>query len=92
MDILFKPCFRRDADKLNDRELLIALKNKLEQIKKASTTENITGLKLLRGYSNHFRIIVRSHKDSYRMGVIIRKNKIWLVRFLPRKIIYKKFP
>lgn len=92
MNLVFKPKFRRDVDKVNNRELLIALQDKINQIKKAEDKSHITGLKLLRGYTHHYRIIVKTVKQSYRIGAMIRKDTISFVRFLPRKIVYKEFP
>ncbi len=92
MIIIPKGTFDRDADKVRNKELRIALDNKIEQIQKAKTLSNITGVILLEGYSHHYRIIVRSKKHSYRIGAIVRGETIWLVRFLPRRIIYKSFP
>ena len=92
MEIIFKPSFQRDTGHVKDRELLIVLKEKVQQISKAQSVNNITGLKLLKGYSHQFRIVVKTGRFSYRIGDVIRKNKIWMVRFLPRKIIYEKFP
>ena len=92
MKIIFKPKFRRDTDKITNLELLLALQEKIKQISKAEDIANITGLKLLRGYTHHYRIIVKNPKDSYRIGAVIRGEKIWLIRFLPRKTVYKKFP
>jgi len=92
MNIVFKPKFRRDVDKISNRELLIALQDKISLIKNAADSSHITGLKLLRGYTNHYRIIVKTEKLSYRIGAVIRKETISFVRFLPRKIIYREFP
>ena len=92
MKIIFKPKFRRDTEKISNIELLLALQEKINQVKKAEDITHITGLKLLRAYTNHYRIIVKTEKESYRIGAIIRGTKIWLVRFLPRKTVYQKFP
>jgi mRNA interferase RelE/StbE len=92
MNIVYKPKFKRDVDKVNNAELLIALQEKIVQVKKAKDKSQITGLKLLRGFSTHYRIIVKTDKLSYRIGAIIRKETISMVRFLPRKIIYRDFP
>ena len=92
MNVVFKPKFRRDIDKINNRELLTALQDKIAQVKKAEDKSIITGLKLLRGYTHQYRISVKTDKQSYRIGAVIRKNTILFVRFLPRKIIYKEFP
>jgi len=92
MNLLFKPKFRRDVEKVNNRALLIALQEKLQQIRNASTPSQITGLKLLRSYRSHYRILVKTEKHSYRIGAVIRNDTIWLVRFLSRKTIYLEFP
>lgn len=92
MKVIVKKSFDRDIDRVKDKELRIALDEKLGQIEQAKSIENITGLKLLRGYSHHYRIQVKTKDMSYRIGAVIRKEIIWLVRFLPRKIVYKKFP
>jgi hypothetical protein len=92
MKIMVKPSFGKDVDRTRSRELLIALDEKLDQILKAKTADQITGLKLLRGYSHHFRIYVKTEKLSYRIGAIIRGDMVWLIRFLPRRVIYKKYP
>lgn len=92
MKITVKPSFERDVDSVKSRELRLALDGKIEQILTAKTIEQITGLKQLRGYTHHYRIYVKTEKLSYRIGAIIRGDMVWLVRFLPRKFIYQKFP
>ncbi len=92
MIIVVKGSFDRDTDKISSKELRLVLDEKISQIEKAENASHITGLKLLRDYTNHYRIQVKTPKHSYRIGAIIRDKKIWLVRFLPRKIVYKKFP
>ncbi len=91
MDVIAKPSFNRDTD-FRDKELKSALEKKILQIIAAKDISHITGLKLLREYSHHYRIKVIIPKHSYRIGAIIRGNKVWLVRFLSRKKIYKEFP
>lgn len=92
MKILIKPAFKRDVNKVTDTILLNALVKKIEQIKNAEATENITGIKALSGYSTFYRIYVKTTRYSYRIGAVVRKDTIWLVRFLPRKKIYRQFP
>ena len=92
MRISIKGVFKKNTDRINDIDLLSALQSKIEQIERAKSVEYITGLKLLRGYRTHYRIYVRTEKDSYRIGAVIRGQSITLVRFLPRRIIYKQFP
>jgi mRNA interferase RelE/StbE len=90
--VLAKPSFKRDISKLKDVHLLQALSEKLTQIEKASAKENVTGLKVLTGYSVYYRIYVKTEKLSYRIGAVIHGNTMWLVRFLPRRKIYRRFP
>jgi mRNA interferase RelE/StbE len=92
MKLIVKPGFVRDIDRVHDKELKITLDSKITQIEKAKSTEHITGLKLLRTYQVHYRIKVETKKHKYRIGAIIRKETIWLVRFCPRKRIYLEFP
>ena len=92
MKIVVKPLFLRDLDRVRSKEIKLLLDEKLNQIEKATTVSNITGLKQLRGFKTHYRIKVDSESSKYRIGAIIRKEKIWLVRFLPRKAIYLEFP
>lgn len=92
MRIIVKPAFERDIDKVRNRNLLHVLDDKINQIEKAGTIDNITGLKLLRTYKIHYRIKVETGLQQYRIGAVIRGKTIWLVRFLPRKKIYKLFP
>ena len=92
MKIIPKGSFDRDVAKVRNKELRVALDNKIAQIEKAKNITNVTGVILLEGYSHHYRIIVKSKNHSYRIGAIIRGETVWLVRFLPRRIIYKSFP
>jgi len=50
--------------------LLQALAKKLHQIEKANAKKNITGLKVLAGYSVYYRIYVKTEKQSYRIGAV----------------------
>ena len=91
MKIIVKGTFDRDVDKIRSKERL-ALDNKIIQIERAKNISLVTGVKLLEGYSNHYRILIKSKNHSYRIGAVIRNETVWLVWFLPRRIIYKSFP
>ena len=92
MNVLTKATFKRDVSRVKTLSLLVALREKITQVETAPALSFITGLKLLRGYTTHYRIQVRTAEDSFRIGAIIRGNNIRLVRFLPRSKIYKNFP
>ena len=89
---LLKAVLTGDINKVKSKSLRIALSDKIRQIEIAKDISSVTGVKLLRGYTHHFRIAVKSEVESYRIGAIIRGEKIWLVRFLPRKTVYRQFP
>lgn len=92
MNIIVKPGFARDVDKIRHKELLDTLDEKISQIEKAKSISNITALKLLRGYKVHYRIKVETPRYKYRIGAIIRGDIIWLVCFSPRRKVYRLFP
>ncbi|HLG34289.1 MAG TPA: hypothetical protein VI757_05360 [Bacteroidia bacterium] len=78
MKVTVKGSFDRDIDKLSSRELRLTLDAKITQIEKARDASHITGLKLLDGYTHHYRILVKTGKLTYRIGAIIRGENIWL--------------
>jgi len=92
MKIIVKGSFDRDLDVISERELNMALAEKISQIKIARNIDHVTGFKILKGYTNHGRIVVNTARLRYRMGVILRGDTIWLVRFLARKVVYRIFP
>ena len=92
MKIVIKPAFKRDVDRARNNELLRALFDKIQQIENAKSVQQVTGLKQLRGNNTYYRIYVKANRYSYRIGALIKGSTIWRVRFLPRRIIYRKFP
>ena len=59
MKIIVKGSFYRDTDKARSKELRHVLDNKITQIERAKDIFHVTGVKLLEGYSHHYRIIVK---------------------------------
>jgi hypothetical protein len=55
MKIIAKGTFDRDIDKVHSKELRLALDSKITQIERARNLSQITGVKLLEGYSHHYR-------------------------------------
>lgn len=47
MNIIYHPSFKRDIDKVNHRNLLLSLREKIHQIEVAPSHAHVTGLKLL---------------------------------------------
>lgn len=92
MEIIVRPSFYRDIQLLKRKPIKLLVEEKIIQIQKAKDLSHITGLKKLKHYETLYRIKIVHEKITYRMGVIIRGYKIWLVRFMIRKKIYDRFP
>lgn len=88
MNILFKASFSKDLRKIKDKELLRRIKDNIELIEQAQSLQEIPNLKKLKGGDNDYRLRV----GEYRIGLIVEKDVITLVRCLSRKDIYKYFP
>ncbi|MEP7169450.1 MAG: hypothetical protein ABI855_08795 [Bacteroidota bacterium] len=73
MKIIVKPSFSRDVDKVNDKELKTLLDLKITQIEKAKSTDNITGLKLLRTYTTHYRIKIEKKNINSELEPLLEK-------------------
>lgn len=81
--------FDKDIDKIRDKSILLKLHDFLASVEKANNIRDISHLKKLRGYDSFYRIRIL----DYRLGIeLTSDNEIVLVRFLPRKDIYKHFP
>ena len=89
MELIVKGQFFRDIAKICDVHLLEAIRNKALEVENAEKIIQIQNLKKLRKYKTQYRIKV---DDEYRIGAVIRSDKIWFVRFGHRNIFYKKFP
>lgn len=91
MELRFRPKFRRDLLNLKGKiKLNQIIYEIIQQIKSARNITEISGHKPLDLYKTRFRIKIKlSEKENYRMGLIIKGNKIWFERILPRPDFYK---
>ncbi len=89
MELIVKGSFDRDVAAFTNRYLLEQVQEAMENIIKAKSISHIPNLVKLREYKNFYRILVA--KD-YRIGIMIRKNTVWVIRFGHRNTIYKYFP
>jgi len=80
--------FDKDCEKIKNEPVSDKLKEIINQLMNAGSTKDVQNLKKLKGFSNIYRIKL----SDFRIGLIINKNEIELIRFLPRKDIYKHFP
>ena len=88
MELKYKGQFSRDIDTDNSK-VLNAVKDAIINVKNAANISKIHNLKKLKKYSIHYRIKIA---ENYRIGIIIRKNTVWFVRFGHRSAFYKYFP
>ena len=88
MELKYKGQFNRDID-IDNGKVLNAVKDAVINVKKAENTSKISNLKKLKKYTVHYRIKIA---ENYRIGIIIRKNTVWFVRFGHQSTFYKYFP
>jgi mRNA-degrading endonuclease RelE of RelBE toxin-antitoxin system len=82
--------FYRDISNYTNRKLLAEINKAITTVKNAQNISQVQHLIKLRKYKIHYRI--RVGKD-YRIGVIIKKDTVYFLRFGHRNIFYKKlFP
>lgn len=89
MELIAKGSFYRDISGLTDKILLKKLFISLKELESAKKISQVINLKKLREYETLYRIKIA---NDYRLGLIIRKNKVWLVCFGHRNKFYKNFP
>lgn len=84
----FKASFAKDLKNIKNKDALRHIKDTIEQIDRAQSLQNLTGVKKLKGVGNYFRIRV----GEYRIGMILKGDTVAFVRCLDRKEIYRYFP
>ncbi len=80
--------FEKDFKKAGNQRLNPKLLATIENIQKATKLTDIKNIKKLKGRTDLYRIRL----GDYRIGVIINKKEVQLIRFLHRKEIYRYFP
>jgi mRNA interferase RelE/StbE len=89
MELIVKGTFYRDISAYTNRHLLKEVYDVMQNISNADSIFNINDLKKLKKYKNQYRIKILK---SYRIGIVVQKNKVWFVRFGHRNSFYKGFP
>ena len=93
MNLEFDKRFLSDIKQVHDKELRSRILKIIQNIKQAEDISSIDNLKKLEKYSVFYRIKIKlDAKRDYRIGMIIRGNKVWMIRCLPRPKIYRQFP
>ena len=80
--------FEKDFKKAGNEKLNLKLLTTIRNIQKATKLSDIKNIKKLKGSNNFYRIRL----GDYRIGAIISKKEVQLIRFLHRKDIYRYFP
>jgi mRNA-degrading endonuclease RelE of RelBE toxin-antitoxin system len=80
--------FEKDVKNINSQLINKNLIKILNEIQTANKISDISNLKKIQGTSNYYLIRI----GDYRLGMIITKTEIQLIRLLHRKDIYKYFP
>ena len=88
MKTAFKTSFVRDLKKIKNQQILSLVNNSIDAAEKCQSTFDIPNIKQIKGARNHFRIRI----GTYRIGLALVGDKLYFVRCLPRKDIYKLFP
>jgi len=86
--VQFRASFAKDLRGIKNKELLNRIRETIEQVEKAQSSQDITNLKKLKGGSNYYRIRV----GEYRIGLIIEVDTATFARCLNRKEVYRFFP
>jgi len=88
MKVAYEAAFLRDLERVRSKKVRRRVQPLIEEVKRASTLHEITGLTKLRGYETFYRIRV----GDYRIGIEMVDDTVIFVRFLHRRDIYRHFP
>lgn len=93
MEYEFTKSFDKDTQSYkHDREFLRMLGGKVNEIDSANSFEDIRGLVPIRGRETHYRFKIKTRKTTYRVGIKLLGNKVWLARLdNEKKRFYKRF-
>jgi mRNA interferase RelE/StbE len=88
MKVLFEKSFGRDLKKINDKRLRKQVQEVIDQVKSATSINDLSNLKKMQGFDAYYRI----RMGDYRIGIEISEGQVIFVCFLNRKDIYRYFP
>jgi len=88
MKVIVDKSFDKDISNINDKKLLNALADCIEEIQGLTKLSEIKNCKKLKGSKNAYRVRI----GFYRIGFVYENQAIELVRFLHRSKIYEYFP
>ena len=88
MNVAFRESFEKDLLRINNSIIFKQVKKLIMKLETASDISKISNIKKLAGNKNFYRIRL----GDYRVGIILNKDSIELIRILHRKEIYRYFP
>jgi len=88
MNVKIDRSFEKDTDRIRDRKQLARVAECIREVMDAEKLADISNLKKLRGFKEHYRIRV----GDFRIGLRVDGDDVILERFLSRKDIYRYFP
>ena len=93
MEYALTKSFNKDTESYKyDSEFLRMLAGKVNEINKADSFEDITGLVHIRGRATHYRFKIKTRKTTYRIGIKLLSNVVWFARLdNDKKRFYKRF-
>jgi len=78
----------KDLKKIKDKNILIQIKKFLEEVKTASSVQELNGIKKIKGERYYYR-----HRfGDYRIGFKLDDNELLILKIAHRKDIYRNFP
>ncbi len=89
MEVIVKGQFIRDITSYKNKALRKAIDDVVNNLETSESLTQIKNLKKLNQYKYFYRIKI---SDTYRIGLRVHENKVWLARFGHRSNFYKKFP
>jgi mRNA interferase RelE/StbE len=88
MEVRFAKLFEKDLKAISEKPVIIKNEEIIGVLEKSKNLQGISGIKKLKGHKDCYRIRI----GSYRLGLLIEKDTVWLARLMLRKDIYKYFP
>jgi hypothetical protein len=94
MELIYKGSFRRDTNSIANKELMKALKRKIDEIKSANSVSQISRLKRFRARNKiWYKIEIHTAQGNkiYWILCIIRNNVVEFRRLKPESYFKKNF-
>lgn len=88
MKVKYWPTFEKDVRAIAERGVRRQLEQALETLYAAKDLRDVPNVRKLQGGEDMYRIRV----GEYRIGLQLSGDTVVLIRFLPRKDVYRHFP